>query len=45
MAKTPKEFEYDQEFPDNVDPTEENRRKFTEDKKKALKEAEKAAKE
>lgn len=45
MAKTPKTYEYDDQFPDNVDPSDENRRKFTEQRKKELKDAEKEARE
>jgi hypothetical protein len=40
-----KEYPYDAQFPDNVDPTEENRRQFSEDKEKERKQAEKDARE
>ena len=44
-----REYPYDDQFPQNVNPTEENRRKFSEDmerqRKEAEKEAEKANKE
>lgn len=45
MAKEPKEYPYDNQFPDNVDPSEENRRQFSEDKEKERKQAEKEARE
>lgn len=47
MAKNdkPKEYEFDAQFPDNVDPSDENRRKFTEQRKKEQREAAKAARE
>jgi hypothetical protein len=40
-----KEYPYDDQFPDNVDPSEENRREFSKQKEKERKQAEKEARE
>jgi len=38
MAKEPKTYTYDDQFPDNVDPTDKNRREFSKQKEKEAEE-------
>jgi len=40
MAKEPKTYTYDDQFPDNVDPTDKNRREFSKQKEKEAEERE-----
>ncbi len=42
-SKEPKEFPHDADFPENVNPTEENRRKFSDQREKERKDLEKEA--
>ena len=41
----PKEYPYDDQFPDNVDPSDKNRRELSKQKEQERKDAEKEAKE
>lgn len=41
----PKEYPYDKQFPDNVDPSDKNRREFSKMKEQERKDAEKEARE
>lgn len=41
----PKEYPYDAQFPDNVDPSDKNRREFSKMKEQERKDAEKEARE
>lgn len=43
MAKEPKTYPHDSEFPENVNPSEENRRKFSDQREKERKDMEKEA--